>query len=1244
MRWVTALKLEDWARTVGSRTELGAVLSDLCRASGPDIAAVRFPSGDKGQVRGFDGHVVSHASAMNVPEGRSLWEFGVDENYRAKLLSDFQSRSTDVDSAAQAETTLVLVTPWTWDSSDKRGKIEDWLEARRGEASWKAVRVLDGVALEAWLDARPGVAAWHGRNTFRSLSPQGVHSTDEFWAEIAGRFGPPLTEEVLLCERSGPAQQVIGALMGPSGALQVLADSADEAIAFAVAAIRRAEPEQRLFLEARTLVVDDAQAARPLLTNDNLVLLLRNEAARSPRQFAERFSVLVPLSRQQRGQAALALGRPSGFAFGQALQTMGIPENEALTLARGCGRSLTALERLQPGGRSEAPRWMSDAAELLPLLLAGAWDATNGLDTALVSEIAGKQDYLGLETTPRTHLAHEDPPFDLEGPIWKVRAPLDAFVRIGHLLDGQQAARLRAAMIKVFSRVEKSDDVDGLISFPRERVEHYSGWLREGLATTLLLLAVWSKIANVNFAARSGQSFADDVFSSIPNLGEDHRLWESLRTELPLLAEAAPTPFLAALERLLKGEAIKPLLEEKEGLLFPVSRLPPLLWALETVAWDPVRFRAAVLLLAELAAVAKPGRTGNSARNSLHEIFILWNPNTNADLDQRLAVLDEIVARHPEVGWELLIGLLPQLHGFSSPTAKPKLREGGAVDRAPVTMSEYRRGQAGAVARVVGQAGDDAARWIIIVKAMANFAPDERLTALKTLDKVLAKLGEARLQLWRTLRDEVAKHEGFRGAQWALPEAELIPWRDLVKRHEPEDIIDNSVWLFDSWTFDNLRDEKDADSRRSAVLRDIVARSGTEGLVRLASKSRLPHLVVRAFNELEFDADFIKSAFLASREADPTGVFTISLASLYKRSAGDCAAFELMHHLLTSQAATADEVAAYLSGWPDTTTTWNAARRLNSDVANAYWHRHGMFYDKGMPRRDVLRALTQLRRANRPVAALGSATQRLTDIPTRLLLKLLAEVVNEVNAGPDTVDTTMLSHYVELAFAELDRREDVSDLDIAVRELALHPLLRFTRRRLQLHSVMARDPSVFMGFLGTLYRSDQDPQTEPDEETKARANRAYQILAEFHRLPGTTEEGIEADALTEWIDAVRTWASANGRADAAEGAIGKLLAHAPPDPDGGWPARAVRDQIERLSSEVLENSIGVERFNMRGVHSRAVYAGGDDERVLAESYKSDAAHASAWPRTASMLLAIAADWDEHALAQDAHAAQMKLRS
>ena len=1244
MRWVTAQKLEEWARTIGSRFNLGALLSDLCRASAPDLAAVRFPSGDKGQVRGFDGRLISQVSALNVPDGESVWEFGVDADYRQKLLSDFRSRTDDVDASIQAVTTLVLVTPWTWDSSRRDGKIEDWIKSRVVECNWKRIEVLDGAALESWLDACPAVAAWHARNTLKSAPPQGVRSTDEFWADFSGRFNPPLSEEVLLCERVDPQRRVLEFLSGPSGQLPLLADSQDEAVAFAVAVIRRASPEQRLFLEARTLVVDELSAGRPLALLNNLTLLVRNDAARSPGQLAQRAPVLVPLGRQQRGRSALALGRPNGFEFGQALQTMQIAENEAMTLARGCGRSLAALERLRPGGSSEDPRWMEDADDLLPLLLAGGWDAANTLDTAVAAEIAGRHSYAGLERAPRRHLTHDDPPLDLEGSIWKVRAPMDAFVRAGHRIDSEIAGRLKAAMVKVFGHVDLNDGDPSLTSFAREERPHYSVWLREGLATTLLLLAVWGKLAGVNLGGQSGQAFADATFRDIPNLASDHRLWESLRAELPLLAEAAPRPFLFALEACLECEAITPLLEEKEGLLFPVSRLPPLLWALETTAWDPEHFRPAVELLARLAEVARPGRSGNTAVNSLREIFLLWNPNTNALLDQRLGALDEMTIRHPAVAWDLLVALLPRLHGFSTSTAKPRLREGGAADRPPMPMSEYQRGQAEVVARAIAAAGDDPARWTVLARALGDFAPAERREALAQLDDLLSRLLPNAAELWKALRDEVAKHERFPSAQWALPGAELAPWRALVLKYAPADRVDQAAFQFDTASFEDYRDEAAAEAKRVGIVRELLASDGLEAVVRLGSLSRLPFLVVRAFAALNPEADQVRRALVTSVTADPTSSVAVSFSGLFRTQVGLDPAAEILTNLLAQGTIDATGAVALLAAWPDTPDTWMTSRRLGAGVEDAYWARHGLYYDKDAPKRTFLRALVHLRRAGHAVAAVESASQRLADVPSRLLLALLQEVVSELNADTARIDTTMLSHHAELVLNALDAREDVTDAEIASRELAIQPLLRHSSRPLKLHRVLASEPLLFCSLLEALYRRVDAPATEPDDEARAWATRAYQMLADFQQLPGMAGDRVDGAVLRQWVDAVRSWAAENGRAEVADSAIGKLLAHAPSDPDGGWPLRAIRDEIERLASDAVETGLKVERFNMRGVYSRALYAGGDDERHFATGYRNDAELSARWPRTAFLLRDIAQDWERHAEAEDRRAAQMRLRS
>jgi hypothetical protein len=461
MKWITADLLERWAQTNGSEITLPEIVGDLIRATASDIHQMRFPSGEKGRVRGFDGHLVSNIAAFNVPDGESLWEFGTERDYKSKATADFEKRSEKTSDDIQANSTYVAVTPWTWDSSKADNKLEDWEDTQSKRFKWKKVIFVDGAKLLHWLDQCPAVAACHAKVTLKSLPQTGVRSIEEFWQEFSGQFRPRITEEVLLCERNGETESLIRALLGGPTAISFSADSPDEVTAFAAAAIRKADPEVRYYLEARTLVIDEVSAGRQVLRGNNLIYLLRGDATKSPGIFSDQGPTLIALGRQQRG-GGTTLNRPSGYAMGRALMTMGIPENEALVMARGCGKSLTALARQYPGGSYEDPKWLSEGGSILPAILAGGWDSRSDADKAVIQELAKVADYFEFERRIRHFYNSADPPLDSEGTVWKVRAPIDAFIHAGPLIGQDHLEQLRSVMTTVFSKVEEPPERPGV--------------------------------------------------------------------------------------------------------------------------------------------------------------------------------------------------------------------------------------------------------------------------------------------------------------------------------------------------------------------------------------------------------------------------------------------------------------------------------------------------------------------------------------------------------------------------------------------------------------------------------------------------------------------------------------------------------------------------------------------------------------------------------------------------------------
>ena len=175
-------------------------------------------------------------------------------------------------------------------------------------------------------------------------------------------------------------------------------------------------------------------------------------------------------------------------------------------------------------------------------------------------------------------------------------------------------------------------------------------------------------------------------------------------------------------------------------------------------------------------------------------------------------------------------------------------------------------------------------------------------------------------------------------------------------------------------------------------------------------------------------------------------------------------------------------------------------------------------------------------------------------------------------------------------------------------------------RNLTLHTFMAENPTFFVDVLCEIYlpaNRDKDQDVEPSPQERARAQAAHRLLEGMDTIPGTAENGtLNEMKLMEWIEEVRKLAAERDRIGVADSKIGAILAHALVDPeDKAWPQMAVRGVIENLDAKDVECGLIFERYNMRGVYSKALYEGGAKERALADQYREWAACSRPrWPK------------------------------
>ena len=1243
MRIVTALQLESWADTLTAKEEVPGVVASLIRASCPSLQSYRFPSHDASQMHGFDG--VAEVVDGNVfgPVGRSIWEFGAGKDYRTKAGKDYEKRTKELSPEERSKHTFIFATPRIWDTD-----LEEWMRERSADG-WLKVQVLDAVALEHWLAENPAVALPLARE-LGIIPPSGVRTVQDFWDEYRLGFLPTLKEELLLNGREERAKRLCAALAaGLPNLGKWQADSPREAAAFIAAAIMRGDPEQSRFLAAKTLFLDTIAAAQTVPTKNRFNFILPPEVSSVGPALARTNQVILVLGGDDRGGESELLERMKTTEFAVGLKSMGLGDAEAFELAVTCGRSITVLSRLKASTIAPPPKWHKDP-ELVPMVLAGGWNAANEHDRAVVAKLCNTS-YEAVDAAARRLSSLADAPLDLEGSVWALRSATDAFTLLGSLVDTGTQERLREVCIEVFSeRDRRLDDEAGPVIPTRGDDFRHSEWLRHGLARTLLLISALHKAARFRVINVTPEQYVDSIVGSLPGLSEDIRALVSLKSEFPRLAEAAPHPLASALERVLEGESEKwasVVFRDKKDEAFWRTSSPHtyVLWALETMAWSPKYLHRASSLLMRLAECDPGGRLANRPLASLREVFLAWRPNTNATLDERIAVFRSICRERPRIGLELAMSLLPRGYDHSGGTAKPRLRDFGDADSKATTWGDANRAFQQYAEVAVELAAMDIARLAILIDSLPQLDEATRTRVILAMRQSAQNASsDAVFELWSKLHDFVQTHRYFQDAKWAMKPDQLKPLEELCDAIRPADPVRQVLWLFNDYVpkVGNPKETDymgEANRDRSEALRGLLEAKGVSAVLNLARAAKFPHLVGVALAQSGVSIELLKEAL--SLAIKPNSGVTVDFAMALSSLAHDVHGVPWDSWIAQVAAGLEPRSAVDLVlRWTDSRPTWDFVASLSPDIQREYWTRKPVFRPPSPE--DLEFAFSKYVEVGRFTAILDMVGYHENLLSTAQCVQALLGLMGELSK--DMRKMQGVQYEVVHMIQALQQREDVDLGQLAVLEYHYLPMLEFQAEPIALNRLLGTSPEFFVSVICDAFAPATGKKEEITEERRLRARLAYRVLQSIKTVPGFSPRSADIDHLRSWISDVRRFAKEKDRLVIADQQIGQILAFAPADTgDGAWPAEPIRDVIEELATKEIERGIAISRFNQRGTFSKALYDGGNQERGLASQYRTWAEATRNWPRTSALLRQIADDWDYHAQHADTEAELDQLR-
>jgi transcriptional regulator with XRE-family HTH domain len=1255
--WVTARHLEDWAGTLEARSLLPQLVRRLIRATGTGVGRVDGPAGEQTHRPGWDVLAEAFGNAEFVPQGVSLWEVGVEKDPRAKADEDFAKWQKKPRGLVKRRSTFIFVTP------RKYLKKAEWVEEKTGLKSWKQVRFYDSASLEEWLESAPAVDIWLARQLGL---PLGLIDLDEYWKDLKALTDPSFEAEVYLASRGKEFEQLKEWLNGPADTLVIENRSPSEALDFVVAASRK--PELGEEFAARAVIVEEREAWRSLAGGDSgLVLVvhpgLAIEAELTAEAVRKGHHVIVCTSDPSPAQCRrIDLSRVSGLALYQALVAQGVSHAEADKLATIAGGSIAVLKRRtarHPG--TVHPEWSRppNVRSVVPLLLAGRWSDSSEGDRLALEKLAGVP-YSEVAERAERWTAVRDPMLRRGPSRWELVSRDDSWALASDALGDEDLRRFEQVALEVLGELDPACELPGDERWKANvlgKVPTHSKTLQTGLAESLALLG--ARPPEKKGSSLDLRGLATYIVRSLLD-GKDWRVWGSLSSVLPLLAEASPEAFLAALEKDLENgtPAVVNLFDQDSSPFFGSTLHTGLLFALEGLAWDRSSLPKVSQLLARLDEFALPREHGNNPMRTLTQIFMPWYPQTTAPVEDRVRILQKVSRTHPKAAWRLLLELLNPLHLMVSTNARPSFRNWTLEwsERPPPADRAF---QVEACADLVVElAGSDATRLKDAVEVFENLP---RSAQTKLLDRIASLAPDTlktddRRTLAEALREKVNRHRQFAAADWALKDPVLEQLDRLRERLEPGDAATRNAWLFGDywkvrWQFERQGGEEENTDKiverlHTRAIGEIRTEKGWDGVLELAGIAASPYEVGRAVaaasNEGD-DARVLPELLTDGRHG------IAKFAKGYVRVRQERQGWEWVEALPLDRWSD-DQIVEFALALPSERKAWDIAATRGPKVEEQYWKKVPQYcYSKTAE--DVLRACSMFGKVGRAfdaVRQLSMARHRDVELDPATIIQVLQQGRDALSDPDQHTHVRHVDYDIKVLIQDLQNLVEAGDARVEVNAVASlestylalldgHP----TKPKI-LHKWLEEEPKFLVELLGKLFRrSDEkeEERPEPSENDRAVAMHVYRLLNSWQRVPGTrSDRSVDEDHLRHWIESVQTLAEKDGRREVADIRIGNVLAYAPADPDGAWPCIPVRDAIEEFGTDDLADGFEVAIMNKRGAYSKAPDEGGAQERGLAKQFFdwADALRIE-WPKTAASLRRVAEHYEAYARREDAEA-------
>lgn len=808
--------------------------------------------------------------------------------------------------------------------------------------------------------------------------------------------------------------------------------------------------------------------------------------------------------------------------------------------------------------------------------LYGSWDEENEAEREIISQSIGMK-YSEWIKILRKLLNQKSEYVTLKNNIWKIIRKEELIELYAENYFSDDIIKFQEAVLTIIKEEDPKFDLE-----PSKRIMSnvlgkkmiYSKEIKKSVLETLAIIkSLFVKFLNCQKEIKKIEWYIVREILEKANW----KVYASLDELLPLLAEIGEEEFLTQLEKFIKynEKELEQLCSEKEESVFNKDYTTGLYWSLELLAWNPIYIMLVFEILGKLKKYSK------KALDVMVRILLPWYPQTTANSIYRVAVVEMLLKDNEEVGWELLMELMPNKQTTSFPNYRSKWNNVVNIEEIKVPYKELYIQYSEYIKLAIKYSKKMTSRLIELVDLMDDI-PEELFNNIyeKIVSKEVKDIpSEDRFFIWNEIESLIARHKKYADADWTLPPEAISKLKNMAIEIKPEE---NKICFkrFFNKNYLDLIDENDSyeEIERQVLIQQTEAvetllEDGINTVINFAKTTNDPYRVgvaMAGLNLIKKDEEKIIKLL-------DTDNNMLARGYIYRKFWNN--KFEWFNSLNFEKITSEGRMRALIE-LPNNKKVWNKVTDILNSDEDIYWKNVDIRYiDEENDFDYPLEKLLNCGRALKVLELINAAIYRKRKFSRKYSVSALLLAIN----NQEEIIYTDIYH-IKLIIKDL-QENDYNQEDLFRVEWAYLPILSHDDeyRPITIEKKISENPEIFIQIICMAYKGKKEMVDKEKINTQMAIN-AYRMLDTLKIVPGSNVAGeIDKEKLLNWFKKMKKLAIENDRLEVALISFGEVLFYAPNSIDGFWIDRTVAEILNQEDYDEIRRGYALKAFNSVGV-------------------------------------------------------------